>query len=705
MSLLLLAAVAQLATSPSDPLPFPLVLVSEETVSSIDGVQASTRLFDLDDEVLAQLKGRTSATLVHCPLPSGDFVDLELTRLPITTEPTLLFVDGVETQRMIGEGITLWSGKIKDVEDSDVFFAFSQAGTRGWLRRLDEHHGQSLTHWIAERGPSGQWEDSRVRMVGQDVLGLPAAPVCKIEDLPSGGLITSAPFVPPQVPGSPAPHSQGPTMEPGQIAGTATPLRNLTIALETDHDFFQLFGSLPAAEAYAVSLMGAVSARYREQLDLVITLPYLGLYSTPADPWLSQDQGGSSLDVLYEFQGAWSSNMPADAALGHFLSGASLGGGIAFLDVLCLPEYRFGVSGNLAGSTPFPTIQGPLNWDFIVVSHEIGHNLGTLHTHDYCPPLDECAPSGYWGACQTSSNCVVNGTLMSYCHLCFDGVANITPYFHPTVIQTIAGRVQNSCLLPFEGIFNEPLAGGLSGSSGLPMVQPEYDASTHQLQVKFSNLPMPGTGFLIAGPTAINLPLLGALIVPSPNTVFTFPVNASVVNLPPVSFANLPLPTGLPLYIQGWFTDALSPNAYSATNAVLTEILVPNPPAPLTWFTHPTNGKQYALTAPGTWHKTEGVAIEHGGHLVSFANPAEDAWLQSTFFLSGLVSGPVYIGYTDEQFEGFFQWTSGAFLTFDDWNSGQPNNFGNGQDYTTWDGSTWRDEDGYENLPGLIQRQ
>jgi len=701
MSLLLLAAIAPLAAAPTDPLPFPVELVAEETFTSMEGDRAMTRLYDLDTEVLGQLQDRTTVTLLHCPLPGGEFVDLELTRLPITTEPTLLFVNGVVTQREIGEGITLWSGRVQGVEDSDAFFAFSEAGTRGWLRTQEQ--GPTLTHWIAERGSSGGWEDSRVRMVAQDVLGLPATPVCKIDDLPGGGLIGEAPLALPQPPPSPAPRAQVPAA-PGQKAGSAPPLRNLTIALETDYNFFQKFGSILAAEAYAVSLMGAVSARYREQLDLVITLPYLGLYSSSADPWLAQDQGGTSLDVLYEFQGAWATNMPTDAALGHFLSGASLGGGIAFADVICTPEFRFGVSGNLAGSTPFPAIQGPLNWDFIVVSHEIGHNLGTLHTHDYCPPIDECAPSGYWGACQNSTDCVTNGTLMSYCHLCFDGVANINPYFHPTVVQRLAGRIQNSCLLPFEGIFNEPLAGGLIGSSGLPKVMPSYNASTHELQVRFSNLSSPSMGYVVAGTNAINFPLLGALVVPRPDIFMGFPVQASAITLPPLSFANLPLPTGLPLYIQGWFTDAFSPKGFSATNAVLTEVVVPDPPAPLAWFTHPRNGKEYALTPPGTWHKAEGVAIEHGGHLVSIANAAEDTWLETTFFASGLASGPVYIGYTDEQFEGFFQWSSGAFLTFADWGAGQPNNQGNFEDYTTWDGSTWRDEAGFENLPGLIQR-
>ncbi|MEZ6019495.1 MAG: M12 family metallo-peptidase [Planctomycetota bacterium] len=97
------------------------------------------------------------------------------------------------------------------------------------------------------------------------------------------------------------------------------------------------------------------------------------------------------------------------------MSGASLGGGVAYLDVLCNQNYGFGVSGNMTGGTQFPVSQSSNTWDFVVMAHEIGHNFSTSHTHNYCPPLDQCPPSQYFGQCQNSQVCISNGTIMSYC--------------------------------------------------------------------------------------------------------------------------------------------------------------------------------------------------------------------------------------------------------------------------------------------------
>ena len=482
-------------------------------------------------------------------------------------------------------------------------------------------------------------------------------------------------------------------------------LRELPIAVETDYEFFQLFGNFTAAQVYAVSLFGAVSARYREQLQTVITLPYLGLYTTAADPWTSQGVGGTSVDLLYEFQTAWYPNMPVDAALGHFLSGASLGGGVAWLDSLCLPEYRFGVSGNLGGNLPLPVAQGPLNWDFVVVAHEIGHNLSTLHTHDYCPPLDECAPSGYFGSCQTKQTCVSNGTLMSYCHLCSGGMSNITTYFHPTVVSVIEARLADSCLAPYEGLFVTKLGGELPGSSGAPTITASYDGTTDLFGVAYAHAPNPSAGALIVGSNQIDLPIYGSLLVPSPDLYWGITTSSPSGSLPKVSFAGQSYPVGAKLYMQAWYVDTQAPMGFAASAGLEVQLVIPAPPATLAWFTNPTNGKEYAVTATAaTWFKGQELAKEYGGQLASIESAALETWLKQTFFNSGLAKGPLYLGFTDETSEGLFHWTDGAPVVFTHWASGEPNDWNGFEDYATFAGGAWNDVDGFAQLPALIAR-
>mgnify|MGYP002526217732 CR=1 FL=1 len=128
--------------------------------------------------------------------------------------------------------------------------------------------------------------------------------------------------------------------------------------------------------------------------------------------------------------------------MAHFLSGANLGGGVAWLGVLCNTTYGFAVSGNINGGTSFPVTQGSNTWDFFVMAHETGHNFGTLHTHDgYCPPLDECATN-----CNGNIQCTNQGTNMSYCHGCNGGMNNITTYFHPTVVGVMRAFADSSCI-------------------------------------------------------------------------------------------------------------------------------------------------------------------------------------------------------------------------------------------------------------------
>src|SRR5207247_6231177 len=125
-----------------------------------------------------------------------------------------------------------------------------------------------------------------------------------------------------------------------------------------------------------------------------------------------------------------------------FVSGRSVQGGIAYLDVLCNASYGYGVS-QVYGS--FDLSQPSQIWDVLVVTHELGHNFGTPHTHRYSPPLDKCF-SGEAG-CYAGPVVASRGTIMSHCHLLAGGLSNIDLVFGDVVSARIGQSVgAASCL-------------------------------------------------------------------------------------------------------------------------------------------------------------------------------------------------------------------------------------------------------------------
>ncbi|MDP6693127.1 MAG: M12 family metallo-peptidase [Phycisphaerales bacterium] len=197
------------------------------------------------------------------------------------------------------------------------------------------------------------------------------------------------------------------------------------IAIDTDSEFtIDLFGgSETAAADYVNTLVSAVSDIYKGAITVGgqgvrLKVVYLRLWSVSDDPWT----GTNTDTALAEFSDYWRTNMgDVERHLAHNLSGRNLGGGIANLFGLCNDGYA--VSGGLAGTFPMP-LEGEQagNWDPIVFAHETGHNFGMIHTHEMEEPPDGCGN----GDCASASG----ATIMSYCHLCDGGVANIAFEFH-----------------------------------------------------------------------------------------------------------------------------------------------------------------------------------------------------------------------------------------------------------------------------------
>ena len=81
------------------------------------------------------------------------------------------------------------------------------------------------------------------------------------------------------------------------------------------------------------------------------------------------------------------------------------------MGVLCNPYSGFGISAGLSGQ--YTSMGNSLVWDMFVFMHELGHNFGTRHTHEYSPAIDTCGS----GTCPIQLPQEKSTTLMSYCHV------------------------------------------------------------------------------------------------------------------------------------------------------------------------------------------------------------------------------------------------------------------------------------------------
>ena len=268
-----------------------------------------------------------------------------------------------------------------------------------------------------------------------------------------------------------------PRMPPSSASSARRPLTSVMyyagVAVETDYEMFQTKGSAPALTQYVGDLFAASTAIYQRDLLLTLQVNYLSIWTTPSDPWVAT----TSIDGLNEFGDYWHANRTAvPRKTAHFLSGRNLGGGVAWVGVLCSGDFfqnghwggGYGISGNMSGQ--FSTSNPGLYWDLFVVTHEIGHNFGTRHTHCYSPPVDMCY-SGESGCYSGPTSVPLQlGTIMSYCHTQPGGFSNDKLFFgvagEPS--QAVTTLMRNyiegnaSCF----GTVPGPVVSGISPSTG-----------------------------------------------------------------------------------------------------------------------------------------------------------------------------------------------------------------------------------------------
>ena len=369
-----------------------------------------SRTLEFDLNAYRQLKDRPHIVLEQFPMASGQPITLDLQPLSIFAPNAQIVSARIENGQLIQQqlptpDVLLLTGQVAGEPDSRVFLSLSPQAQHGYIRR-----GESLN--IISSGKPGS--NAAPIIADRQALAFDpanAAGFCETDLLPE-----NQKFELPQTPMQSA------------LAGGPPPCRQIQIAVETDAEYLaNLFdGNQHAASAYVATLMGASSSIYIEDVNTRFQITFLRLW-TDADPW----DGGGTGAQLQQYRDYWNQNMDAvPRTLGHFLSGRALGGGVAYLGALCHGSLGYGLSANLAGTFPNPLQSNNNgNWDIMVVSHEIGHNFGSPHTHSYVPPIDGCGN----GDCANANL----GTIMSYCHTCAGGMTNIVLDLHPTVCGVI----------------------------------------------------------------------------------------------------------------------------------------------------------------------------------------------------------------------------------------------------------------------------
>lgn len=205
------------------------------------------------------------------------------------------------------------------------------------------------------------------------------------------------------------------TIQQKSLDNTPQPQSNncVKIYFECDYQMYLDNGNSTTNVAnYVTAFFNSVQTIYtNESIGMEISEIYTWTTSDPYLPYTTSD------DLLSTFE-TYRTSFNGD--LGHLLTTRNLyAGGLAYLDALCYPQYAYGISNIDNTYSNYPTY----SWTVEVVSHELGHNVGSHHTH-WCGwnggALDDCYTVE--GNCSPGPTPTNGGTIMSYCHLVNTGI-------------------------------------------------------------------------------------------------------------------------------------------------------------------------------------------------------------------------------------------------------------------------------------------
>ncbi|MDQ3142325.1 MAG: M12 family metallo-peptidase [Bacteroidota bacterium] len=219
--------------------------------------------------------------------------------------------------------------------------------------------------------------------------------------------------------------------------------KRVSISLRLDFDLYKKQGSsVTKSVNYAIALFNNVQAIYRKE-DIQISLAEITVHTT-ADGF-KHISASEDLSFFRKKYPTYKGNIHLLLS-GFSISGAPKLGGIAYINSFCTKSYSFAFANVIGTYSEYPIY----SWDVFVCAHELGHVLGSRHTHacvwgpNKNQAIDNCG--SLEGTC-TKPGIPIKGTLMSYCYTSANPGVDLSLGFGIEPGNLIRSNIQSSTCL------------------------------------------------------------------------------------------------------------------------------------------------------------------------------------------------------------------------------------------------------------------
>lgn len=203
----------------------------------------------------------------------------------------------------------------------------------------------------------------------------------------------------------------------------ATQRLECRVAVDVDNDMYKAFGGDVAdIRRYVYQTVSQSSATYERELNIKLTVTTVKIWDTP-DPYTRKNDIGIHLGDMAKWWIQNQKSVARDFIIGYTTKTDPSASGIAYIG-----------SNGFSDGTVIGYNQPGATDRITTIIHEIGHVMGSPHTHN-CNwpggPIDFCGKAE--GSCYTGPQIARIGTVMSYCHTVIDG--KVMDTFHPLCIE------------------------------------------------------------------------------------------------------------------------------------------------------------------------------------------------------------------------------------------------------------------------------